>query len=197
MWVHRIAVPSVCELPWNFIIFLNPLSLSVWPLVTSFPVDPTEDCSLSHTQIFSLPASLSVSVIFFSLSDMHTCSHTRGHTCTPVSPVGPVWSVTFFPSEALLWSRRAWGEIGQFNPPSIASFFPSWALTASLSLPFSCPCWLVCPTGVYLLLSLCLAQHPPWQCKAIIFLFSLVASLSLSLPLSTAPTSFSLSLSAL
>lgn len=114
-------------------------------------------------------------------------THTRAHvhTCTPVSPVGPVWSVTFFPSEAPLWSRRAWGEIGQFNPPSIASFFPSWALTASLSLPFSCPCWLVCPTGVYLLLSLCLAQHPPWQCKAIIFLFSLVASLlATSLPLS-------------
>lgn len=80
--------------------------------------------SLSHIRVFFLPASLSMTVIFFSLSDTHTHMHTF------VSPVGPVRNVTFFPSEAPLWSRQAWGERGQFNPPSI---FPSSSLPASLS----------------------------------------------------------------
>lgn len=79
--------------------------------------------SLTHTFPFNQPPYLWLSFSFLFLR--HT------HTHTPVSPVAPVWSVTFLPSEAPLWSRRARGERDQFNPPSI---------TSSLSLHFLSPC---------------------------------------------------------
>lgn len=61
-------------------------------------------------------------------------------THTPVSPVDPVWSITFFSSEAPMCGCHAWGEREQFNP----NLYHSFSFHLSLVCVCVCRCTVLC-----------------------------------------------------